>query len=481
MKNPLAIVILLFLLISCAQHNSGNGFIGFWEGPHPENPQWKFYIQLEKIDETYPAKGYWAENNFYQSSFNVEKVNINGDSISFQIPGWNCMYSGVLNNNSINGGFYCEGEPFDSVCLVKNNEIENHLIYPKPECKNPDFRYKRAIPAGSDDQPKTSNSLSTNDSLFIYALVPEIINGDYGRINSFLLFKNNKLICEEYFFGYSPTDLHPIESCTKSITSLLIGIAKDKNLIANLNEPVFKIFPEYLNLSNAPYNKITVKHLLTMTSGFDPQNDQLFQSENRIDYALKRKIINQPGSIFTYDGGNTEILGAILKKKTGLFADELAQKYLFEPLNIGHYNWEIHKQNGFPSMGGALHLMPRDMLKTGILVLNKGSFNNRQIISEQWIQESTSVKTKTHIPDDDYSYQWWNLHLSSSDKIYEAIWANGWGSQFIYVFPEIKVVMVTTGHNYEGDSWAITDGIRKYLHLLDDEKYHENEKVKLIH
>jgi CubicO group peptidase (beta-lactamase class C family) len=212
-----------------------------------------------------------------------------------------------------------------------------------------------------------------------------------------------------------------------------------------------------------------------MTSGFDPQNDQLFQSENRIDYALKRKIINQPGSIFTYDGGNTEILGAILKKKTGLFADEFATDYLFKPLEITNFNWEINKQNGYPSMAGALHLRPRDMGKLGILVLNKGTFLGEQVVSKDWITESTSVKTNTHIPGDDYSYQWWNLHFKSENKIYDCIWANGWGSQFIYIFPKINVVMVTTGHNYEGDSWAITDGISKYLYLLDDEKTMKNE------
>ena len=151
-----------------------------------------------------------------------------------------------------------------------------------------------------------------------------------------------------------------------------------------------------------------------------------------------------------------------------MYADEFAKKYLFEPLGITNYNWEINKQNGYPSMAGALELQPRDMGKLGLLILNSGTFSGNQVVSEEWIAESTSVKTNTHIPGDDYSYQWWNLHLKSDGKTYECIWANGWGSQIIYIFPELKVVIVTTGHNYEGDSWTITNGISKYLYLLEN-------------
>ena len=205
-----------------------------------------------------------------------------------------------------------------------------------------------------------------------------------------------------------------------------------------------------------------------MTSGFNPDNENLFRSDDRIAYALKRKVVFSPGEKFQYDGGNTEILGAIIKKQTGMFADEFAAKYLFDPLGIANFNWDINKQNGFPGMAGALQLCPRDMGKLGLLVLNKGTFLGKQVVSKDWITESTSVKTNTHIPGDDYSYQWWNLHLESKGKIYECIWANGWGSQFIYIFPELEVVIVTTGHNYEGNSWAITNGISKYLYLLEN-------------
>lgn len=464
--------VLVCLLSACACQLNGPDMIGFWEGPHPENPDMKFYIQFEYRNDSLIARGYWAQNNFYQSGFRVDNAAITGNSVNFEIPGWGCSYSGTLTDNQhITGGFSCPDEPFDEVFLTRNNEIENYLVLPEPEMKDPSYQYKYHTPETMDDNIEVGGLRSANDSLFIYSLIPEILTGEYGRMNSFLMMKEGKLICEEYFYGYTVSNLHQIESCTKSITSLLTGIASDHNLITDLDEPIYEIFPAYERLKGVGYNAITIKHLLTMTSGFDPQNDQLFTSDNRIDFALKRELKYQPGTTFQYDGGNTEILGAIIKAKTKMFADEFAEQYLFNPLNINLYSWNLLKQDGFPSVGGSLRLRPRDMVKIGWLVIKGGNYKGKQLISERWISESTSVKTETHIPGDDYSYQWWNLKLASGPKSYRTIWANGWGSQFIFIFPELNTVIVTTGHNYENDSWAITNGLKKYLGLLDSGIY----------
>ena len=452
-----AFIMVLLILSVCVKGQKDTLYFGFWEGPHPEDPNKKFYIQIENLKNSLFSQGYWTENSFYQSKFNVDSVSINQDKISFYVPGWHCTYKGQINKDLITGGFDCAGEPFDSVQLIKNISIENHLIYPKPGCKNTNYSYRyKNLGTGIE---------SFKDSMFIENLVNEILDKKYGRINSFLVSKNNKLICEEFFFGYTENDLHQIESCSKSVTSILIGIATDKGFIKNLNEPVCEIFPEYAHLKTGNYKAITVKNLLTMQSGFEPQNDQLFRAENKFDFAINRKLNSKPGTKFQYDGGNTEILGAVLYRKTGTPVDDFAREFLFQPLAIMQFTWEGDHQ--LPLMAGSLRLKPEDLLKLGELILNKGKFNDRQIVSEKWIKESTTVKTKTHIPGDDYSFQWWNLNLVSNGKTYPVIWANGWGSQFIYIIPEIEVVIVTTGHNYEYDSWAITEGIEKYLYLLD--------------
>lgn len=471
MKHTFSLIFLVVLVIlqSCSMINEdGSGFPGFWEGPHPEDVNKKFYIQIIEKNDSIEAKGFWTNHKFYNSEFKVDSIFLNSDSIRFFIPGWNCIYSGkIYDNNLINGGFTCSNEPFDTVNLIKNNDIKQFLTEAKPDCNNADFRYHYRKPGSFDEYIPATHFQTTNDSLFIYSLIPEIISNQYGRINSFLLARNDSLICEEYFYGYARNDLHQIESATKSITSLLVGIAKDKGMISDLNEPLYKIFPEYNHLRTGDYKKITLNHILTMTSGFSNEYEP-YKDYNRIEYALKRELITPVGAKFIYDGGNTEILGAILKRKTGMYADIFAEKFLFEPLVIKKYDWSVFKQDSFPCMGGSLQLLPIDMLKTGLLVKNNGKYNNKQIISTDWINQSTSIKTTTNIEGDDYAFQWWKINIESNNKKYETIWANGLGSQFIYIVPGLNVIIVTTGYNYEYDSWAITNGIGKYLYLLDE-------------
>jgi len=469
LEKNIIIILLLSIIFSCTKHEKVNDFIGFWEGPHPEDITKKFYIQFIYHNNEIAANGFWTKNGFYDSEFMVDSIKITADSVRFYVPIWNCNYTGQLYaDTSIRGGFQCEGELFDPVRLTKNEEVSIYLTQAKPDCTSENYQYFYDRPVVINDNIPVSGYQSAQDSLFIYSIIPEIIHGDYGRINSFLLLKDGKLICEEYFYGYTHTDLHQIESSTKSITSLLIGIAKDQAYITSIYEPLYKIFPHYRHLESDEYSKISIYHLLNMTSGYDTENDAVFHAENRIDYAIKREMAHQPGDTFVYDGGNTEILGAVIKSKTGMYADEFAERYLFTPLNIKSYNWDILKQDGFPCMGGSLKLRPRDMAKIGLMVLNKGKFENQQIVSQQWIEESTSIKIKTHIEGDNYGYHWWNIDLHSNGFSYNTIWANGLGSQFIYIIPELNVVIVTTGFNYGHDSWAITDGIGKYIYLLDN-------------
>jgi len=462
------LIILFYTLNSCNQNSNNEHFIGFWEGPHPENINKKFYVHVYMQADTVKAHAYWANNNFYESEFNIAELDLYGDSISFYVPSWDCFYKGKMINNRIKGGFACTGEPFDTVYLTKNDEISRYLTEALPGCNEPDYTYNYQVPKLLCDMLEISGLRDGGDSASIFSIIPEIIQGQYGRLNSFLILKNNRLVFEEYFYGYTSNKLHQIESSSKSVTSLLVGIAKDKGYIHDINEPIYKIFTSYKHLQAPEYKNITIKHLLTMTAGFSNENDELFQSENRMDYALKRKMINEPGESFNYDGGCTELLGAIIKEKTGMFADAFAKRYLFELLGIINYNWEILKQEGYPCMAGSLELLPRDMLKIGQMVLNDGKFDHKQIVSKEWLKESTSCKVTTHIENDNYGYQWWNITLNSNNKPYNCIWANGMGSQFIYIIPELDVVIVTTGYNYEFDSWAITTGISKYLYLLDN-------------
>jgi len=447
-----------------------NNFTGFWEGPHPEEKAKKFYLQVVSEQDSLQAKGFWTERGFYLSEFGVDSLHIEGRMMSFFVPGWGCRYEGILKGNGwVQGGFSCGEEAFDPVTLAKNDQIQDVLIHARPGCQLPDYAYRYRVPDPLHGGPEVSGRLSVGDSLFIYALLPEIIAGDYGRINSFLVYRHGQLVCEEYFFGYAKEDLHPIESCTKSIASLLIGLALDQGMLKDLDDPLYTYFPDYPHLKAGLYPKLNLRNLLSMTSGFDPMNDALFASDDRIDFALKRPLLDTPGEVFRYDGGNSEILGAVLQAATGEFADSFARRTLFQPLDIDRYDWDRFRQQGFPSMGGSLHLTPRAMTKIGVMVLQNGGYQGKQVVSGQWIGESTTPRTETHTVER-YAYHWWNLELGQDPQRYQAIWANGWGGQFIYIIPQLETVIVTTGHNYELDSWAITQGISKYIHSLDTDQ-----------
>lgn len=434
--------------VSCSEQPN---FMGFWKGPHPEENHKKFYIHIG--DST--TRGYWTSKGFYESEFDIKQLKIKNDSLSFFVPMWGCTYRGTIKNDNICGGFECPREPFDRITLKRHNEAANFLIYPKVECAQSGFVY----------HPPSKN-LSKNEFQFVQKIINEIIQNRYGRLNSFIVSKQGRILCEEYFYGYTNNSPHPIESCTKSITSLLIGLAFDKGFISDLHQPLLDLFPEYQHLGTDDYKYITLHHLLCMTAGFKVDDQGVFGSDNRIKYALNREMSSKPGETFQYDGGCTEILGAILKRETGMFADEFARHYLFQPLEINNYNWEIHKQKGYPSMAGSLKLLPRDMLKIGQLLLHKGIYNERQVISAEWLKLSTTQKTITHIENDNYGYQWWNIQLGNEQQKAPVIWANGWGSQFIYIIPGLDVVICCTGYNYEQDSWAISKGIGNHLHLL---------------
>ncbi len=464
--------ILVTLLLACSSPHDNTAIYGFWQGPHPEDENRKFYVRFYENNHTLAGHGYWTHNGFYDSEFEIDSVYFAKTEIRFYVPMWKCTYLGKLTGNSmVSGGFSCPGEPLDSVLLIKNDSIHSFLVEALPGSQDTGFTYLWKIPPANEDGLRVANTLSPGEKAFLDSIIPKIAESKFGRINSILASKNHELFCEEYFWGYQAKDLHPVESVTKSITSLLTGIAIDQGKIRGTEEKIADIFPEIRHNQPEIFNQITLKHLLCMTSGYESKDNELTKSDDRLNFCLNRKIVHTPGKVFQYDGGNTEILGAVIQRKTGMFADKFAMKYLFEPLNIQTFKWSDYQQNGYPLMSGALCLRPRDMLKTGELILQKGQYNGRRIVSEKWIEESTTARVETGINNDQYSYLWWNIRIESKHKSYRCIWGNGWGSQFIYVFPELELVIVTTGHNYAQDSWAITAGLKEYLYLLDEDKH----------
>jgi CubicO group peptidase (beta-lactamase class C family) len=168
-----------------------------------------------------------------------------------------------------------------------------------------------------------------------------------------------------------------------------MGIAIDHGWIKSIDAPVFSFFPEYASLSTPEKNRITIRDLLTMSSGLEwheedvpytsPDNSEIVmdRSSDPMRAALAPDLVAAPGKIWNYNSGSTELLGAILKKATGRAVDQLAATLVFAPLGITDFTW--YKQaNGSPHAAGGLRLRPRDLAKIGQLILQRGSWNGTQ-------------------------------------------------------------------------------------------------------
>jgi CubicO group peptidase (beta-lactamase class C family) len=318
--------------------------------------------------------------------------------------------------------------------------------------------YQYGVPKKADDDWEIS---SLNDEGIdpgkINELMHNILNGNIQDIHSVLIIKNGKLVLEDYFHGSARNKTHRMMSVSKSITSILIGIAQDQKKIPNIDKKISEFFPSYkeINWDNLK-NEIRLKHVLTMTAGLDwnawnyPDSDMrdstnaMTRSDDWIKFVLEKKAINTPGKNFVYNNGLTMLLGEILRNTTGLYADKFAEEYLFGPLGISDFSWQKLPDGTIITAWG-LKLKPRDMAKIGYMMLKDGKWNGKQIVSPTWVKEST----KAHIEGDillgsGYGYQWWRGRTFIANKDIETFYAAGKGGQFIFVCPALDLVTVFT-------------------------------------
>jgi CubicO group peptidase (beta-lactamase class C family) len=281
-----------------------------------------------------------------------------------------------------------------------------------------------------------------------------------ANVHAIIVARDGVLVHERYFSGldqvghepparapFSATTLHNINSATKSVVSLLVGIAIDRGWIPGLDTPVFSYFPEYADLLTPEKDRISLRHLLTMTDGlewreFIPPADSVTEMRKAIDpyrYILERRVAVPAGQAFNYNSGSTALLGHILRTTSGRPLDLLAKAELFGPLGIEDTQWQRMPQ-GDPSAGGGLRLRPRDAAKIGQLVLNKGSWRGSPIVPAAWIAESI----RAHNPGPvsyRYGYHWWIGGAEVNGRFVKWAGAFGWGGQRLIVIPELEMVV----------------------------------------
>lgn len=328
------------------------------------------------------------------------------------------------------------------------------------------------VPVKTDDGWDTASLAEVGiDEAPLLEMLDFINSTENHQIHDILIIKNNKLVFEEYFealnytssppangtemIQYDMNMLHYWASGSKSVSSLLFGIAVDKGYInSDMNEKISNYFTDCSSILVGDKADITVKHLLTMTSGLDfdettyPYSDArndirgLFSASNPIKFVLSKNMHAAPGTVFHYNSGVTNVFADIIRRESGMTLLQFAEEFLFEPLGITDYDWQRIRGVYYFASGG-LSLRPRDMAKIGSLILNDGKWKDTRIVSGQWLNESTQSYIVPNVFfANGYGYQWWLNTLHFGDKSVSYIQAAGLGEQLMFIVPSDDLIIV---------------------------------------
>ncbi len=334
----------------------------------------------------------------------------------------------------------------------------------EPEWSWPTFGWSTSTPEEQDMNSRILDDLS----FFIFS--------EQIKIDSVTVIKNGYLVFEEYYNNslpnpdknytasnpllYPNTQKHTLMSCTKSIISLLIGIALDLGFIDNISQTFFEIFPERWNSTyDARKLNITIEHLLRMESGLLGSFAGIpyeTYGHDYIQHALSTPLLFDPGTPYndtwgSYSNEGTTLLSAIINKTTGRTTWDFAQEYLFDPIGIPEVNLHWIDEDGFNPGSWGIFMYPQDMAKIGYLCLNNGTWNGTQIVSTEWIERS-QTDNPGPIP---YGYLWWIDSFLSPEYYF----AGGMYGQKIIIVNEIDMVIVLTANEDKFQDTIIRDYI----------------------
>ncbi len=302
-------------------------------------------------------------------------------------------------------------------------------------------------------------------------LRPQIVSGRLPGVHAVLVQHNGLMLADWYFPGndqtigkdlgavnFSSTTLHDVRSVTKSVVSLLVGIAMQDGLITSLDTPVVSYFPEYTDLPAATTHDVTLRHVLSMTSGWfwdeftypytDPRNSEIAMelADDPTRHVLTQTRVSKPGEQFHYSGGDVALIGAVLARVARKPLDQYAVDKLFRPLGIEAHGWS--KRIDVPRAASGLRLAAPDMMKIAELVADHGQYRGRQIVSAAWIDTITAEHIglpDPRAPGSGYGYFWW---LGRTEGV-NWIGALGNGGQRIWIVPSFNLLVVTTMGLYD--------------------------------
>ena len=269
-------------------------------------------------------------------------------------------------------------------------------------------------------------------------------------VTSVLVVRRGRLVAERYFRPGGADSLYALRSVTKSVMSLLVGAAIDREVIRSTSQTLAELFHPPLPALDAEHGAITIADLLTMRSGIEWNESGNVAEYNgwalapdQIEYLLAREVVDPPGSRWNYNSAAVHLLAAAVEVN-GAGAVAFADRYLLQPLGITSRDWELDNR-GIPNGGAGLYLRPRDIAKIGQLVLQRGRSADISVVAADWVRSSTSRRVGTgaslgSLGSLGYGDLWWVGRAGGTDVVL----AWGYGGQYVYVVPALELVVVTT-------------------------------------
>ncbi|MBX7125050.1 MAG: beta-lactamase family protein [Cyclobacteriaceae bacterium] len=351
--------------------------------------------------------------------------------------------------------------------------------------------------------PEAAWELSTPDAEGIRestldSIHQDILRGDYGPVDHFLVIRHGKIIADHHYerdyktiaqpydttnwiFNYDHPDWHPyyqysdlhsLQSVTKSVNAAALGIAIDEGFVGGTGDRTEKYLGKFATDWNNPLRKSQrIADLLTMRSGIQWNEGQYTDSVNTcitmeassawVPYVLAQPMELQPGTYWEYNSGASMLIGQIITEATGRKVDEWTNEKLFKPIGINKYQWKTTPAGEVDTEGG-LYLAPHDLARFGYLFLRKGKWKDRQIISKDWVTHSTAAVVSDILPDNKeynygYGFQWWVDTRQPATPM-----CIGYGGQFVQISPEHDLVVVFNGWNihYNPVKFETRDALR---------------------
>ena len=339
---------------------------------------------------------------------------------------------------------------------------EGRGFYPRIEAASA-YAYRPPLPAGDGWATARAAATGMNEAS-LAAMIERIIGTDPSSdsaalVHSVLVAHHGKLVLEEYFYGFTPDRLHDTRSASKTLMSIMAGIAMDRGARFAMQSPVYPIFGLDSAVRADPRRgRITVGQLLTHSTGLacdendeaSPGNeDKLQQQRSQPDwyrFMLDLPIAHDAGSTYAYCSGTMNLAGGVVARTTKRWLPEFFDETVARPLGITHYAMNL-MPGGDAYGGGGVYMRPRDLLKLGQLVLSGGNWNGTRVVSKGWLERSTAQQIRT--PDGGSDGFGWHRHtLHANGRDYQEIEANGNGGQFVIVIPELDITVVFTAGNY---------------------------------